>query len=55
MARDAYIYDLVRTPFGRQGGALAAVRPDDLVARIGTGAMRALMIAAGRRVSSQTA
>lgn len=26
------IYDAVRTPFGRAGGALAAVRPDDLAA-----------------------
>src|SRR6478752_8267854 len=25
-----HIYDAVRTPFGRAGGALAAVRPDDL-------------------------
>jgi acetyl-CoA C-acetyltransferase len=30
--RDAYIYDGLRTPFGRHGGALAAVRPDDLAA-----------------------
>ncbi|GGC86223.1 acetyl-CoA acyltransferase [Tersicoccus solisilvae] len=28
----AYIYDAVRTPFGRFGGALASVRPDDLAA-----------------------
>lgn len=28
----AYIYDGVRTPFGRQGGALAPIRPDDLLA-----------------------
>jgi acetyl-CoA acetyltransferase len=27
-----YIYDAVRTPFGHAGGALAAVRPDDLAA-----------------------
>ncbi|MGO2521896.1 MAG: thiolase family protein [Microbacterium sp.] len=27
-----YIYDAVRTPFGRGGGALAGVRPDDLAA-----------------------
>ena len=27
---DAYLYDAVRTPFGRYGGALARVRPDDL-------------------------
>ncbi|MGW4807570.1 thiolase family protein [Kitasatospora sp. NPDC004272] len=29
---DAYLYDAVRTPFGRFNGALAAVRPDDLAA-----------------------
>ncbi|WP_167051569.1 thiolase family protein [Salinibacterium sp. ZJ77] len=28
----AWIYDAVRTPFGRAGGALASVRPDDLAA-----------------------
>jgi len=28
----AYLYDAVRTPFGRFGGALAEVRPDDLAA-----------------------
>jgi acetyl-CoA acetyltransferase family protein len=28
----AYLYDAVRTPFGRYGGALAGVRPDDLAA-----------------------
>lgn len=27
-----YIYDAVRTPFGRAGGALSTVRPDDLAA-----------------------
>ncbi len=27
-----FIYDAVRTPFGRAGGALAGVRPDDLAA-----------------------
>lgn len=26
----AYLYDAVRTPFGRYNGALAGVRPDDL-------------------------
>ena len=30
----AYIYDAVRTPFGRYGGALAKVRPDDLGAHV---------------------
>jgi len=29
---DAYLYAAARTPFGRYGGALAAVRPDDLAA-----------------------
>ncbi|MGC5617047.1 thiolase family protein [Georgenia sp. Z1491] len=28
----AYVYDAVRTPFGRYGKGLAAVRPDDLLA-----------------------
>lgn len=31
---DAYIYTGLRTPFGRQAGALAPVRPDDLVAGV---------------------
>lgn len=30
--RAAYIYDYIRTPFGRAGGALASIRPDDLAA-----------------------
>ncbi|UYM06747.1 thiolase family protein [Solicola gregarius] len=30
----AYVYDAVRTPFGRFGGALAGVRPDDLGAAV---------------------
>jgi acetyl-CoA acyltransferase len=30
----AYVYDAVRTPFGRFGGALAAVRPDDLASHV---------------------
>ena len=29
---EAFICDAIRTPFGRYGGALAAVRPDDLAA-----------------------
>src|SRR4026209_1268781 len=33
------LYDAVRTPFGRYGGALAGVRPDDLAAH----AVRALL------------
>jgi acetyl-CoA acetyltransferase family protein len=35
----AYVIDAVRTPFGRYGGALAGVRPDDL----GAHAVRALL------------
>ncbi|MEU1705335.1 thiolase family protein [Streptomyces sp. NPDC005706] len=34
---DAYLYAAVRTPFGRFGGALAGVRPDDLAATALTG------------------
>jgi acetyl-CoA acetyltransferase family protein len=30
----AYLYDAIRTPFGRHGGALAEVRPDDLAAHV---------------------
>ena len=39
MADAAFIYDALRTPFGRFGGALAAVRPDELAA----GVLRALL------------
>jgi len=28
--KDAFICDAIRTPIGRYGGALSAVRPDDL-------------------------
>ncbi len=31
---DAFVYDAVRTPFGRFGGALATTRPDDLAALV---------------------
>ncbi|WP_171126733.1 MULTISPECIES: acetyl-CoA C-acyltransferase [unclassified Ruegeria] len=31
---DAYIYDGLRSPFGRHGGALASVRPDDLASQV---------------------
>jgi 3-oxoadipyl-CoA thiolase len=37
---DAFICDAIRTPIGRYGGALAAVRPDDLAALT----LRALML-----------
>jgi acetyl-CoA acyltransferase len=30
----AFIYDAVRTPFGKSGGALASLRPDDLAAHV---------------------
>lgn len=36
---DAYIYDGIRSPFGRHGGALSGRRPDDLM----TDVIRALM------------
>lgn len=31
---DVYLLDAVRTPFGRYGGALSGVRPDDLAAHV---------------------
>ena len=31
---DAYIYDGVRSPFGRHGGCLSGKRPDDLMADV---------------------
>ncbi|PVG82215.1 3-oxoadipyl-CoA thiolase [Nocardioides gansuensis] len=31
---DVFVYDAVRTPFGRYGGALAGIRPDDLAAHV---------------------
>ena len=34
MSREVYVYDAVRTPFGRYGGALAGTRPDDLAAHV---------------------
>ena len=33
-ARDVFVLDAVRTPFGRFGGSLAGVRPDDLAALV---------------------
>ena len=30
----AFVYDGVRTPFGKFGGGLAATRPDDLAAHV---------------------
>ncbi len=32
--KEAYIYDGIRTPFGRYGGVLSTVRPDDLLAAV---------------------
>ncbi|HJW17505.1 MAG TPA: hypothetical protein VJ499_10315, partial [Flavisolibacter sp.] len=32
--RDVFVIDAVRTPIGKYGGALSAVRPDDLLAYI---------------------
>lgn len=34
VTQSAFVYDAVRTPFGRFGGALAGVRPDDLAATV---------------------
>src|SRR5271166_2732836 len=34
MTTETFIYDAVRTPFGRYGGALSGVRPDDLGALV---------------------
>ena len=34
MTAEVFVYDAVRTPFGRYGGALAGVRPDDLAAHV---------------------
>ena len=31
---DAYVFDAVRTPFGKVGGALSGVRPDDMAAHV---------------------
>lgn len=35
----AYLYASARTPFGRSGGALAGIRPDDLAATVLTGVL----------------
>jgi len=42
---DAYLYDGLRSPIGRHAGALAGVRPDDLLA----GVMKELMARSGFR------
>ena len=41
----AYVYDAVRVPFGRYGGALAKVRPDDLGAVV----VKSIVERTGRR------
>ncbi|WP_439592926.1 thiolase family protein [Microbacterium sp.] len=43
-----YIYDAVRTPFGRAGGALSGARPDDLAAVV----MRAIVERTGMDAAS---
>jgi len=42
---DAYIYAGLRTPFGRFGGALSSVRPDDLLARAIAGLLQRTKVA----------
>ncbi|MGO3761872.1 MAG: 3-oxoadipyl-CoA thiolase, partial [Glutamicibacter arilaitensis] len=32
--QQAYLYDAIRTPFGKIGGALSSHRPDDLAAHV---------------------
>jgi len=34
MTQSAYIIDILRTPIGKYGGALASIRPDDLAAHV---------------------
>jgi acetyl-CoA C-acetyltransferase len=31
---NAYLYNGLRTPFGRNAGALATVRPDDMLGKV---------------------
>jgi acetyl-CoA acetyltransferase family protein len=40
VAESAFIYDAVRTPFGKIGGALSGVRPDDLAAEVLSGLLK---------------
>ncbi|MFD3508919.1 3-oxoadipyl-CoA thiolase [Nocardia sp. NPDC058666] len=42
MTGTAYLVDGIRTPFGRYGGALAGVRPDDLAAHVISDLMKRL-------------
>lgn len=43
-----YVHDAVRTPFGRAGGALAGVRPDDLAATVMRAGVERLGLDPGR-------
>ena len=38
--KQAYLYDGVRTPFGRYAGVISSVRPDDLVVKYGADTFR---------------
>ena len=40
MSTSAFVYDAVRTPFGKFGGAYAATRPDDLAATVLTSVLQ---------------
>ena len=43
----AYIYDGLRSPFGRHAGALSKIRPDDLLAAVVTAVMQRSAFAPG--------
>ena len=45
MSMDAFVYGGVRTAFGRFGGALASIRPDDLLARAIAGLLERTKVA----------
>src|SRR5262249_27416966 len=45
LSMDAFIYGGVRTAFGRFGGALASIRPDDLLARAIAGLLERTRVA----------
>jgi acetyl-CoA acyltransferase len=46
----AFIVDAIRTPFGRYGGGLASVRPDDLAAHVVTALLDRLPALEGARI-----
>ncbi|NUL44493.1 thiolase family protein [Cellulosimicrobium funkei] len=52
--QDAYLYDAVRTPFGKVGGALAKTRPDDLAALVVAESVKRAPKLAAAGVSSAT-